>query len=190
MPWPFLYLPGETLSATELAAARLDGDVVEVGEAYIPADAVETAELRAASLRPLLSPGVAVTHVSAAWVHGALPDPPARHTMQRSSARRLHHVIDNRLHYRDRRVPPEDVSVIGGVSVTTPARTLGDLVRGAFAGGEQPAATAIAMIELFPGLSGRAAAALAAAGPVSFKRPALEWLRRQAAQEEVTRYTS
>ncbi|MDD7929975.1 SAM-dependent methyltransferase [Microbacterium thalli] len=187
MHWPFLYLPGETLSATELAAARLDGDVVEVGEAFIPADAVETAELRAASLRPLLSLGLAVTHLSAAWVHGAVADPPARHTVQRCSARRLHHVIDIRLHYRDRRVPPGDLSLIGGVPVTTPARTLGDLVRSALSGGAEPPAAAVAMMALDPALCERATAALVAAGPVSFKRPALEWLRRHAAQEEVTR---
>ncbi len=72
MPWPFLYFPGDRLSRTELSAARLDGHVVEVGEAYMPADAVETRELRAGSARPWLSAALALTHESAAWVHGAL----------------------------------------------------------------------------------------------------------------------
>ena len=50
----FLHLPGDRLSRAELCAARLDGDVVEIGEAYAPADLVETAALRIASLAPLV----------------------------------------------------------------------------------------------------------------------------------------
>ena len=42
MSWPFLYFAGDRLSLAELACARLDGDVVEIGDAYMPADAVET----------------------------------------------------------------------------------------------------------------------------------------------------
>ena len=43
--------PDDRLSPAELSAACLDGDLVELGEAYIPADAVETRGLRAGSLR-------------------------------------------------------------------------------------------------------------------------------------------
>ena len=45
MTGPFLYFPHDRLSPAELSAARLDGHVVELGEGYIPADAVETAEI-------------------------------------------------------------------------------------------------------------------------------------------------
>ena len=51
MSSPFLYFADERLSPAELSAARLDGHLVELGEAYIPADAVETRGLRAGSLR-------------------------------------------------------------------------------------------------------------------------------------------
>lgn len=64
--WPFLYFAGDRLSTAELTAARLDGDVVEIGEAFMPADAVETRELRAASLRSFVRDTLAVTHESAA----------------------------------------------------------------------------------------------------------------------------
>ena len=64
MSWPFLYFADDRLSTAELASARLDGDVVEVGEAYMPADAVETRELRAASLRPMISPNSLSTLLS------------------------------------------------------------------------------------------------------------------------------
>ncbi|MEH3089332.1 MAG: SAM-dependent methyltransferase [Microbacterium arborescens] len=190
MTWPFLLLPGDGLSTAELLAARLDGDVVEVGEAFMPADAVETAELRAASLRPLVPRGLAVTHESAAWVHGALAEAPARHSVQRCAAQRGNHVIDNRVRYRDLRLPQRDLVTVAGVPVTTPARTLGDLVRAAFADGTEPGAAALALATCFPGAASESHDLLHASGPVVCKRPALDWLRRRAAQEEVTRYTS
>jgi hypothetical protein len=76
MSWPFLYFAGDRLSTAELARARLDGDLVEVGEAYMPTDAVETRELRAGSLRPMIPAALALTRRVAAWVHGALAEPP------------------------------------------------------------------------------------------------------------------
>lgn len=126
---PYLFFAGDRLSSAELSAARLDGDVVEVGEGYMPADAVETAWLRAASLAPLVGDALAVTHLSAAWVYGALAEPPARHTVQRAVARRLHHVIGRRIRYRDPRIDDIDLVRIAGVPVTAPARTLADLAR-------------------------------------------------------------
>ena len=90
MASPFLYFADDRLSTAELSAACLDGDLVELGDAYIPADAVETQALRAGSLARILGDTLAATHLSAAWIHGALPEPPARHTVQRAVPRRLH----------------------------------------------------------------------------------------------------
>ncbi|NYE20413.1 type IV toxin-antitoxin system AbiEi family antitoxin [Microbacterium immunditiarum] len=129
MPSPFLYFADDRLSTAELSAACLDGHLVGLGEAYIPADAVETAALRAGSLREILRDTLAATHVSAAWIHGARHDPPVRHTVQRAVPRRLHHVHGLRLVYRDLAVDPADLLVIGGVLVTTPVRTLADVAR-------------------------------------------------------------
>ncbi|GAA3771883.1 hypothetical protein GCM10022240_25000 [Microbacterium kribbense] len=166
MTSPYLYFPGGRLSSAELTAACLDGHLVALGEGYIPADAVETAALRAASLRELLPPGVAATHRSAAWIHGAPAAPPARHRVQRVSARRLHHRIDRRLQFHDTRMPPADVVRIGGVLVTTPIRTLVDLTRTAGPGhrraallmvqaGIADAEDAIAWLHASPGLPGK-----------------------------------
>ncbi|UUT35391.1 hypothetical protein [Microbacterium elymi] len=49
---PYLYFVGERLSQAELSAACLDGHLVELGDGYMPADAVETVALRAGSLPP------------------------------------------------------------------------------------------------------------------------------------------
>lgn len=177
MVWPFVYTPGDRLSAPELAAARLDGDVVEVGEAFMPTDAVETPEIRAASLRPLVAPGLALTHESAAWVHGALVDPPPRHSVQRCTERRRNHVLDHRLRYRDVRLPPAETVRLGGMPVANRIRTLCDLVRADVAADRPPGAAAIAMVATFPGLALDAHRSLAASGPLPFKRQALAWLQ-------------
>lgn len=125
----FLYFPGERLSAAELSAACLDGHLVGLGEGYVPADTVETPGLRAASLAELAGADLAAVHESAAWVHGVLDDPPARHRLQRISARRLHEPVGRRFVYRDPRVPESDLTRIAGLAVTTPARTVADLAR-------------------------------------------------------------
>lgn len=129
MASPFIYFAGSRLSRAELSAACLDGDVIALGEAFVPADVVETAALRAASLAEMLGASLAASHLSAAWIFGGIDDPPTRHGAQRAVGRRLHHIIDRRLVYHDSFVPPEDLVQVGGVRVTKPARTLADLAR-------------------------------------------------------------
>ena len=182
MPSPFLYFADDRLSPAELSAARLDGHLVELGEAYIPADAVETRELRAGSLHSLLGDTRAATHLSAAWIHGALNEPPARHTVQRAVARRLHHVLGRRLLYRDLRVDPLDLVRICGVWVTRPVRTLADLSR---VGDDEHARAAEMMADAAPGLAGQASLWLETHGALPNKRAALRLLRDLAAREDV-----
>jgi len=136
-----LLFAGAGLTLAELTAARLDGDVVELGEAYLPADAAETPTLRARSLAPLVTPDVALIHASAAWVHGALAEPPARHSLQRAVPWRLHQRWGRRFVYRDARIPAEDVVSIGGVGVATVERTIADLLRRAEPGDRELAAS-------------------------------------------------
>lgn len=197
MPWPFLYFAGDRLSTAELTSARLDGDVVEVGDAYMPADAIETRELRAGSLRERVPPSLALVRESAAWVHGAVEDAPVRHAVQRPSPVRLHHVIDARLSYSDQPLGDADTMLVSGIWVTTPARTLADLVRALHAG-DPVAGHVDALLVWRPDLAAEACATLQRGGSVHFKRPALAFLRARvleleeapAGQEEVTRYTS
>ena len=145
---PFLYFPAERLSLAELCAARLDGDLVEVGDGYTPADTIETMPLRAGSLAPLLADSLALTHTSAAWVYGALLDPPCLHHVQRAVPQRISHVVGARLCYHDSPLPSRDLVHVGGVRVTNVVRTLFDLARHPNPDME-PAARALA--ELHPG---------------------------------------
>ncbi|CAN7283258.1 SAM-dependent methyltransferase [Microbacterium sp. LjRoot45] len=177
MPWPFLYFPDGPLSSAELGAARLDGDLVEVGEAFMPADAVETAELRAGSLGRVVGARWALTHESAGWVHGAFPDPPALHCVQRCVATRSQNVLDGRLRYRDVRIPESDVQWVGGVAVSTVVRTFVDLLRDRVLDqGDSDRAVRI-MLEWRPGLADDGLRWLEQAGPVHHKRAAQEYLR-------------
>lgn len=193
--WPFLYFADDRLSTPELMAARLDGHLVELGEGFIPADAVETRELRAGSLRTLTAVGLAFTHESAAWVHGGLADAPRRHCVQRTSARRRPHLLDGRLRYRDGQLPATDIVVVSGVAVTTPERTLADLVRDVVFHEGADTAAVDAMIAGHRGLVGATLAWLERAGPIHRKRWAAAYLRGRlvqdtaepAGQEEVTR---
>lgn len=127
----FLHVPGDRLSLPELSAARLDGHVVELGEAYAPADLVETAVLRAASLVPLIAGirGAAFAGMSAAWIHGAGDAPPEVHELQSATGRRLRTSATRRLIVHDPVPDAVDLQRLGDVVVTTPERTLIDLLR-------------------------------------------------------------
>lgn len=180
MPSPFLYFADDRLSLAELSAARLDGDLVELGDAYIPADAVETRGLRAGSLRGILRDTLAATHLTAAWIHGALHEPPVRHTVQRAVSKRLHQIMGARLVYRDLAVALDDLLLAGGVWVTTPARTLADLARVADAEHEQAARMLSASV---PGLADEAIGWLRAHPSLPHKRAALVFLRELAKED-------
>ena len=127
----FLHLPGDRLSLPELAAARLDGDVVELGEVFAPADLVETAVLRAASLTPLVEGmrGAAFAGMSAAWIHGAGDAPPELHEVQSATGRRLRTPTTRRILVHDPVLDAADVQHLGGIAVATAERTLIDLLR-------------------------------------------------------------
>jgi hypothetical protein len=185
MASPFLYHVGDRLSLAELTAARLDGDVVELGEAYIPADAVETRALRAGSLAALLGDSLAATHLTAAWIHGALPDPPARHTVQRAVAKRLHRAPSRALVYRDLAVDHDDLELIGGVRVTTRLRTVVDLAR---IGDDAHARAARLLADDDAGIVAAAIARLEA-GVLPHKRKAVSLLRGIAAAQAAVRTT-
>ncbi|MGO1955011.1 hypothetical protein [Microbacterium sp.] len=116
----------ERLSRTELCAARLDGDVFELGGGYMPADAVDAPALRAATLRDLFRTDLVAVGMSAAWVHGAIDSEPIVHVAQPLSAQR-----DQRrepgLRVRDRPADPGDTVDVDDIAVLTMACTLADL---------------------------------------------------------------
>lgn len=138
-----VYLPGERLSLTELMAARLDGLVVEVGPAYMPFDTFENARARAASLRGHLgtyTEALAFVGVTAAWVHGALPELPRTIHVQRTGTSFSRPRGNPALHYHQASLASAARERLEGVWVATPERTLIDLCRRPDLGGAQAAA--------------------------------------------------
>lgn len=183
------YLPGDRLTLPELSAARLDGDVVEVGEGYMPADTVEGVGARARSLSPLVPPGTAVSGVSAAWVHGAGDTPPVVHHVSRISRSRQRLTPSSRVVHHERLLADDEVQSISGVWVQTPLATAVTLLYSSARSAEDEVWLQ-ALIRATPGLAEAVRRAVLPLG----RRPGANHARRLldgwADQEVVTRYTS
>lgn len=116
------------LSAVELRAAELDGELFAIGAGWQPADLPPSAAARALSLRPELPPRAIIADRTAAWVWGWTSrrvgvaiciDASARiSTTHRRGFRAREVVIDG-----------DELQRPGGVAVTSPARTIVDLAR-------------------------------------------------------------
>ena len=127
-PSPVL-LPSPRLSASELRAAVLDGEVVAIGEGFVPIDAPVTAYARAASLAPLLiDQRVVIADRSAAWVWGWGRAPAAIMTCVAITAR-IPSPDRRRLRSREVIIDDDERRMLGSVAVTAPVRTLLDLAR-------------------------------------------------------------
>lgn len=117
-------------SLAERMAMALDGEAYPIDETHAHLDEPETSELRAAALeRQGIHPRLIAERWTAAWLWLALPLAPRVHTFCVSmSARVQHHRPRNRV-IREVVIDEHDVTMIGGVRVTTLARTTLDLAR-------------------------------------------------------------
>lgn len=129
---------GTGLAPAELSAARLDGDITELGFSFVPIDVPSRASTRARSLAVSLPERFIVDRRSAAWVHGAIERLPERleacvSTSARPSAlaRFGGSVIgvpfDGTV--REVVITGDEIVSLDGVLVTTPLRTVFDLLR-------------------------------------------------------------
>ncbi|PPH99200.1 hypothetical protein C5C95_07360 [Rathayibacter sp. AY1B7] len=128
MRLPSVLLPGH-LPLAELCAARLDGELVALDEGFLVADLPLGASERAASLRSLLPRGAVADRLSAAWVHGATHGPPPVHSASIDRRKRRQAPSNPRLRCHEVLLDEDDVVLLGGAPVTSPARTLIDLAR-------------------------------------------------------------
>ena len=128
-PAPLILLPDAYLSEPELRSATLDGELAQLGEGYVPADAPLTPMARAMSLAPLLvEPRILLSHRSAAWVWGWLPAQPGISTSVPIGAR-ISSGRRRRLSTREVVIDEHEVHRWGDLGVTTRVRTLIDLAR-------------------------------------------------------------
>lgn len=128
MRLPAVLLPGY-LPLAELCAARLDGELVGLDEGFLVADLPLGVPERLAALAAVLPQGAVADRLSAAWVHGALHDPPQVHSASVDRRRRLRPPLTSRLRCHEVLLDDGDVLVSDGIAVTTAVRTLIDLAR-------------------------------------------------------------
>jgi hypothetical protein len=117
------------LPLAELHAARLDGELVALDEAFAPIDVAEGPAARAAALARAWSPRLIAEQRTAAWIWGALADAPARHQLCSSVRARARPPTPLRSMVREVVIDPDEVSSVAGLRVTTPLRTVTDLAR-------------------------------------------------------------
>lgn len=120
------------IPAPELRAARLDGEVFAVGDCFAPVDEIEQPRHRAAAVHAGLSPRLIAEQLSAAWVWGALDSPPLHHQFCVATGARVSHSPGRWITVREVVIAPAEVVALGPALVTSPERTVMDLVR--FAG--------------------------------------------------------
>lgn len=126
-----LYVPGRRLTLPELAAARLDGDVFEVGDAYMPADTVEEVDARAASVAVGVPERMGACGPTAAWIHGAGLTPPPVHHVRRVAEGRFRPGSGHTVIVHEPALGGTDAIRIGGLVVATALYTGVELALGA-----------------------------------------------------------
>lgn len=122
-------LDARDLPGAELCAARLDGELFTLDEAYFPVDMPESPMHRAGTLLRVSGEHLIAERMTAAWVHGAKPQPPDRHQFCVDHRRRVYLPLALGLLIREVVLANSDVLRIGGLRVTTPLRTVLDLAR-------------------------------------------------------------
>jgi hypothetical protein len=125
------------LPLAELCAARLDGQLVAVDGAFCPVDTGISPVERAAAASRDWSSRLIAEQLSAAWIWGALLDPPARHQLCASSAERAR--SPGAPQAREVVIDQDEIARLGGARVTTPLRTVADIARFSQAFGETEA---------------------------------------------------
>ncbi|AMM20912.1 hypothetical protein AX769_13135 [Frondihabitans sp. PAMC 28766] len=125
---PSALLTSADLPYVELQAAALDGDVFRVDRAFCSVAEIDVPWRRATALAPLFGTEFVVAGLSAAWVWGALAEAPITHEAF-GDTRRTHRDIPAGTRVRAARTEPVDLVDFGPVRVTSPVRTVVDLVR-------------------------------------------------------------
>ena len=136
------------LPLAELCAARLDGELVGIDEAFGPIDGTTGPSERAWAAGRFWPQRLIAERATAAWIWGARPDPPARHQLCASKDARARPTVPTRSSMREVVIDPDEYVVLGSLRVTTPLRTIVDIARFSepYAEAESDAVRALARI--------------------------------------------
>lgn len=169
-------LDAPLIPAAELAALRLDGDCFAIGDAFVATDQPVDAAVRAGSIAgEARRHGLVAELWTAAWVHGVVPVLPRPHLLsidvRRTERTRL------RPGTREVRFADGEVLVLGGMRVTSPLRTAGDLARLERVETAELTRVLVALLDLAGTTPEVAAALLAETPPSPYKRRGLARIR-------------
>lgn len=135
-----LYVPGNPYSRSELSAMCFHGVLrPQFGPYYVDATLPDTASQRAKSVRmaaeQLIEGSWTATLLTATWIHlgGIAPEMLEAATAMAHRGAARHRVVSTALRHADylhrADVRDEDLQVIGGVVVTSPALTIEELLK-------------------------------------------------------------
>lgn len=118
----------DQLPLAELCAARLDGELYAVAGFYCPVDLPEFPALRAEGLRPLMPARGFAERLSAAWLHGAIDVPPVRAQFALPSSEGVRPMLASSCDVRQVVIGQTELMSINGCRLTTPLRTIADVL--------------------------------------------------------------
>lgn len=121
--------PFDTLPSVELSAARLDGELYCIADAFCPVDLPETPRIRAQAVMHSRSLRLIAERDTAAWIWGATVAEPAVHQFCASSTARSKSSVSSGPGVREVVIHAQEMRVLGGRQVTSPLRTACDIVR-------------------------------------------------------------
>ena len=136
------------LPLAELCAARLDGELVRLDDAFLPIDAQHGPLERAWAAGRFWPRRLIAERATAAWIWGATATPPARHHLCASKDARARPAVPARSSVREVVISADEYALLGSVRVTTPLRTVADLARFTETFTETDAATVRHLAEL------------------------------------------
>lgn len=122
-------LSADDLPVPELYAAKLDGQVFAIDTCFAPVDEIEQPRHRAAALRTTGADRLIAEQFTAAWVWGALDNPPLHHQFCVATGARVSHSAARWMTLREVVIGDDEIVELGGGLVTTPTRTVVDLAR-------------------------------------------------------------
>jgi hypothetical protein len=133
-------------SEAELSALVLDGALYRVGDCYCVIDQLPSAALRAQSLALVLPRRLIAERMTAAWVWGAIQDPPVSHQVCVDIRSRVRPPGARRLVVREVVIADTETADFTDIRVTTPLRTVIDLARSPTEFGEAESEAIAALI--------------------------------------------
>ncbi len=116
------------LSLAELSAAKLDGDLFQLGLSYAAWGYDDSPRSRALSLVPHLPDGLIVDAQTALWVYGCIRTLPHVLTLCVPLTQRRRPRLNFSYRIREIRISPDEVCSFWGLSILTPVRLARDLL--------------------------------------------------------------